>query len=389
MPAVIPIVAAVDLCPEFGMAERTQEKSGRLPGRLAAASVRVRVIAQPAARRLADAAQAVRLSRRAWLAAATVPVLLAYAVILLWPFDWAPAGYFENKAEFLPERGVRFAEPGIARTYVPPGWVAEAMRTQELAVRLQVRPLAAEQTGPARIMTLSLGPDRRDFTIGQEKADLILRLRTPASSLNGTIDAAPVARIPDVFRSMRWSTIGLRIKPGQLELAVDGRVAARRSLPAEPFENWNPFYRFALGNELTNNRPWLGEIRHAVVRAGNMEVDYARPGELATPDNFWLLWSMPRLIPLQYFSAKDIIRNVILFIPLGALIGAWLGRRGTWRAILLFAVISASFETLQLFLPVRSPSIDDVIANTLGGALGLLLLRWLRPLAAAAAREDA
>jgi glycopeptide antibiotics resistance protein len=128
-----------------------------------------------------------------------------------------------------------------------------------------------------------------------------------------------------------------------------------------------------------------------VVRAGDTEVDYARSGELATPDNFWLLWSTPRLIPFQHFNPRDIITNVILFIPLGVLIGAWLGRRlrqGTWHAVLLFAAISASFETLQLFIPVRSPSIDDVIANTLGGALGLLLVRRLTLLSAAAAGRE-
>jgi VanZ family protein len=324
---------------------------------------------------------------------ATAVALVAYSAVLLRPFDWKLAGYVENKAEQLPEGGIRFAEPGVARTPAPPEWVAEAMRARELEVQLQVHSLAPEQTGPARIMTLSLDPGRRDFTIAQEKADLILRLRTPASDLNGTVHDAPVATVPNVFRSMRWLTIGLRVGPGRLELSVDGQAAARRSLPADPFENWNPSFSFALGNELTYNRPWLGEIRRAVVRSGNTEVDYARSPELERPEHLWLLWSTPRLIPLQYISVWDLIRNIILFIPLGVLIGIWLGRRlgrGPWRAILLLAAISASFETLQLFIPVRSPSIDDVITNTLGGALGVLLVRWLSAsTVAATARKGA
>ena len=144
---------------------------------------------------------------------------------------------------------------------------------------------------------------------------------------------------------------------------------------------------------MTYNRPWLGEIRRAVVRAGNTEVDYARSSELEMPERFWLLWTTPQLIPLQDSGAWDLIRNVILFIPLGVMIAAWHGRRlgrPAWRAILLLAAISASFETLQLFIPVRSPSIDDVIANTLGGSLGVLLVRWLRASAGhAAVREGA
>ena len=147
-------------------------------------------------------------------------------------------------------------------------------------------------------------------------------------------------------------------RAGELELSVDGEVAARQSLPADPFQAWDPTYPFALGNELTNNRPWLGEIRQAVVRAGNIEVDYARSPELETPENFWLLWSTPQLIPFQHYSLKDLILNVILFIPFGVLIGAWLGRRGgqgAWRAVLLLAVISAGFEALQLFIRPNSP----------------------------------
>jgi hypothetical protein len=257
------------------------------------------------ARRLADGAQGLlsasspygRLAHRVWLALAMATTSLAYSAVLLWPYDWEPAGYVENRAESLPQGGIRFPGPGIARTYAPPEWVAAAMRARELKVHLQVRSLVPEQTGPARIMTLSLDPARRDFTIGQERADLILRLRSPASDLNGTVDDTPVASVPNVFRSMRWRNIELRVGPGQLELSVDDRVAARRPLPEDPFENWNPSYGFALGNELTYNRPWLGEIRRAVVRAGVTEVDYARSSELETPGRFWLLWTTPRLIP--------------------------------------------------------------------------------------------
>jgi hypothetical protein len=359
--------------------------------------VRLRIRAQASARRLADAARGAIFGRapyaklgRGALALATATALLAYAAVLLWPYDWAPAGPVENEAEPLPKGGIRFAGPGIARTSAPPQWVAAAIRAQELEVELQVRPLAREQTGPARIMTLSLNPDRRNLTIGQQGADLILRLRTPASDLNGTVNDAPVASIPDVFRSGKWSTIGLRIEPGQLELSVNGELAARRSLPAHPFASWNPSFPLALGNELTNDRPWLGEIRRAVVRAGNNEIDYARSSELEAPERVWRFWSMPKLIPFQDTNPVDFVANVVLFIPLGMLLGAWLRReagRAPWRAVLVIAAISAGFETLQLFLPVRSPSIDDVIANTLGGALGLLLAPGLSALAAATAEE--
>jgi hypothetical protein len=123
--------------------------------RLTTAIVRLRVGAQATTRRLAYAADRVvtgsgrhaRLNRPAWLAMAGALTFLAYSAVLLWPFEWRLAGYVENSAEPLPEGGIRFAEPGIARTPARPEWVAAAMRARELEVQLEVRSLAGSRPG--------------------------------------------------------------------------------------------------------------------------------------------------------------------------------------------------------------------------------------------------
>ena len=70
------------------------------------------------------------------------------------------------------------------------------------------------------------------------------------------------------------------------------------------------------------------------------------------------------------FDAVEFAANVLLFAPLGMLAVAW--RRPWWQGILAGVVASASIETIQLlFLPTRVADVRDVVANTLGAALGV------------------
>jgi len=83
------------------------------------------------------------------------------------------------------------------------------------------------------------------------------------------------------------------------------------------------------------------------------------------------------------FGLADFLRNVLLFTPLGLLVGR---RLGVARTALLAAAFSGGIEVAQSVIPGRSPALGDVIANTTGGAMGGLLARrasWLRRLAAA------
>jgi hypothetical protein len=77
----------------------------------------------------------------------------------------------------------------------------------------------------------------------------------------------------------------------------------------------------------------------------------------------------------------DTVRNVVLFVPLGASLAA-LGL-GAGRAALLGAALSLAVEIGQLLIPGRDASPRDLLANTAGTLLGFLLVRrvrdWLAP----------
>ncbi|WP_312180576.1 VanZ family protein [Arthrobacter sp.] len=71
------------------------------------------------------------------------------------------------------------------------------------------------------------------------------------------------------------------------------------------------------------------------------------------------------------YGLVEAAANVVLFVPLGLLVGAWLSPRWTWLAALAGFCLSAGVETGQaLLLPERFATPQDVMANTLGAALG-------------------
>ena len=73
----------------------------------------------------------------------------------------------------------------------------------------------------------------------------------------------------------------------------------------------------------------------------------------------------------------EVLANVVFFVPFGIylrLLTGWL-----WRSLAIVAGASLALELLQHLLSVGSFDTTDVIANTAGGLLGLLLARVLAP----------
>ena len=75
-------------------------------------------------------------------------------------------------------------------------------------------------------------------------------------------------------------------------------------------------------------------------------------------------------------NIADFIGNIVLFIPLSFSISGWFRRRRLSQVAIIITVVCLSFsfsiaiEILQVFLPSRSPTYSDVLANTLGGLGG-------------------
>lgn len=88
------------------------------------------------------------------------------------------------------------------------------------------------------------------------------------------------------------------------------------------------------------------------------------------------------LIPLGHASKSDFITNVLLFVPIGFFLLGTLADRSRQAAVLLAApvalagvAISVAIEFGQIFVHGRTPSWNDVVAESLGGGIGALA--WL------------
>jgi VanZ like family len=315
--------------------------------------------------------------RRAILGA----VVALYAGPSLEPFDWEVPRQVPNHAERLPDGGWRFAEPGIVTAQAPHDWLEAARGAESLEISLIVRPLLAAQSGPARILTVSRDTHLRNLTLGQEDDDLALRLRTRDTDLNGIGADGAFARVEDVFRGGAWTRIDLKIEPGALSVSVDGEPALHAELPDAVLSTWDSALDLALGNEMTCDRPWLGEIRQAVIKApGDRQRDYARAEGVDVPAACWVIGYPPAIVPFRLFLAADAARNVLMYLPLGFVVGLLLrstSRRAFAGGLLVVLGVSVLLELAQLFVASRFTSIDDTIANAAGGGLGLGLAFWL------------
>ena len=69
------------------------------------------------------------------------------------------------------------------------------------------------------------------------------------------------------------------------------------------------------------------------------------------------------------------IMNVVVFVPVGIILGSLLRVKGSWFIALLFGLgISVSIETLQFFLKRGFAEVDDVMHNTVGCVIGFMLV---------------
>jgi glycopeptide antibiotics resistance protein len=74
----------------------------------------------------------------------------------------------------------------------------------------------------------------------------------------------------------------------------------------------------------------------------------------------------------------EVVANVLLFIPFGLFLGLLVPRWTWYRQAGLMAGASVLFETTQYILAIGNSDITDVMMNTAGGLLGILILMLVR-----------
>ena len=74
----------------------------------------------------------------------------------------------------------------------------------------------------------------------------------------------------------------------------------------------------------------------------------------------------------------DNVMNIVVFLPIGFLLGMAFAKIKLWMVILVGLCISLSIETMQLLLHRGFSEVDDVIHNTLGCLIGFGLCKMVQ-----------
>ncbi len=133
----------------------------------------------------------------------------------------------------LRTKNIVYSEAGLdldAGTYAqgtrPASEISGAIQNAGAAtIELVCTPAATEQTGPARILTLSKGLDVRNITAAQEGDAFVLRVRTPRSGANGSTFPSVW---PGVFRAGERVSIVVTTTGGRSRLWVNGEDFGER-----------------------------------------------------------------------------------------------------------------------------------------------------------------
>lgn len=80
-------------------------------------------------------------------------------------------------------------------------------------------------------------------------------------------------------------------------------------------------------------------------------------------------------------DVRELVENILIFVPFGVYAGMLVKERSWWKVILAGAGFSLILETLQYVFAIGASDITDVINNTLGAALGMFLWKGFHRIA--------
>ncbi len=109
-----------------------------------------------------------------------------------------------------------------------------------------------------------------------------------------------------------------------------------------------------------------------------------------------LVWRLLHLLgrfPLTdwvSYSFLEFWANVAMFVPVGLFFVLLLGRRRWWLAIVLGVLLTCAIEFVQMFLPDRVSDPRDILANSVGALVGVVvavIVTWPAAMRRARARR--
>lgn len=352
----------------------------------------------------------------------SVAVLFGILFFGLWPKGFN----FSNDVTWITEQpGIRFSGYGIA--YTDP--IKELSKEDDsgengFSVEIALKSSSYHEDGFNFILALHNGKDSNQLLVGQWHSSIIVMNGDDYNHRRRTKRiAVKLAEVPPTTRFVTITTG----KDGT-SIYLDGQLnRTKRDLTLKIPENGKS--RLLLGNSVYGKHSWEGDVyglafyryiltdqdvamhfdnwfkgqnflfamkykpfvlylfdekgdKRAFDHAGEKH-DLEIPSRMQILDKNVLSLTWDRLNFDSRFI-RDIIMNLIGFIPLGFFLnatfvkaGGSFERHGVLTTVVFCFTVSLAIEILQAWMPSRSSDCLDLLLNTLGALLGVMIYRFL------------
>jgi VanZ family protein len=339
-------------------------------------------------------------------------VILAILSATLWPFNFLPA----NKVSWLPgANGISFAGRGVVISNAVLG-IGDSDGAGSLEILLRPASLEASNT----ILSFYTPDNPNQFLVRQWTDGLLVthdvfNAQMKAKRTKFDVDHA--------FQEGKLLLLTLNFKPAGTAVYLDGRPA--KVLPRFIVSKNELSGHLVLGTAPEDFQPWSGEVHGLAIYAKSLtdaqvaqhyenwltefganspDLDGAMayynftegsgrdvhnrvqagpdleiPKKFVVPDKAFLK-SPKREFAANWDYVNDVLRNIAGFVPLGFILCAYLNctrkrPEAMLLAILGGGILSFTIELVQFYVPQRNSGITDIITNTVGTALGAVLVR--------------
>lgn len=364
-------------------------------------------------------------TRSTLLGVACLVILACTLTAGLWPFH-AP----RNQAQWLlGGGGLAFGKHGIALSaspFKPEG----AQWSGACAVEVWIDPWVTAE----RSTILAFYAPNHTIPLELRQSDMDLLIQSGGRGINARGAHAKKLFVNGVFRANRPVVIAVTSNGRQTVVYINGKQAADSA--SLVFSRGSLTGEVVLANSPVKSNGWIGVMKGLAVYdeflrplaarsdfewwTGSDTADAARAHAAAlyvfdqtsgaripnragaepaliVPAHFKLIHQVFLERPWDEYSpsweyVKDILINIFGLVPLGFFFYTfaflvWPRRRAALITICLGAAVSVTIEISQSFLPTRDSGMTDLMTNTLGTALGVLIASYAVTLLASMARS--
>ncbi len=165
--------------------------------------------------------------------------------------------------------------------------------TGEYSIEAWVAPANVTQEGPARIVTYSAGTDARNFTLGQTQYNYDFLQRSSTTDGDGQPALSTADADEDLQATLQHVVVTFDPINGR-RVYVNGEFTDDVDpVAAGNLNDWDDSYAFALGNEVSNDRLWMGSIRMVAIHNRALTQDQILQNfDVGVGEKFFLLFSI-------------------------------------------------------------------------------------------------